>query len=362
MRIAYVAEWHVAASSGVLAKIMMQSSMWRGFGHEVQVFLLAPTQPTVLPEVLEAGIRVIGLDWVNLFPAKLRFYANKVFAGLRLFQEIQEFRPDLVYYRQGIWYPGVLKALTQAPLVMEVNTLDSGEMQTLGVGKRLVHMNTRAWLMRKVDGFVAVSSEIARSLESWGSPVLVCPNGFDVRSIAPRELPQNARPQLVFAGSPGQVWHGVDKVIEMARAMPGCDFHVVGPTSEPQSPQNVVFHGFLPRAQLFELYKRMDFGIGSLALHRNRMREASPLKVREYLTFGLPSIIGYEDTDLTDVDFVLNLGGFENNVIENRMRLEQFVQSWKDVEIDRNLVIERVDSRAKESLRLGFMGKFVDEV
>lgn len=36
--------------------------------------------------------------------------------------------------------------------------------------------------------------------------------------------------------------------------------------------------------------------IGTLALHRKNMTEASPLKTREYLAHGFPVIIGYKDT------------------------------------------------------------------
>src|SRR5207249_11205578 len=73
---------------------------------------------------------------------------------------------------------------------------------------------------------------------------------------------------------------------------------------------------------------RRSSDLGSLALHRNGMNEASPLKVGTYLACGLPVIIGYRDTRFPDgAPFLLNIGNHENNVGSSIPRIESFVRS-----------------------------------
>ena len=108
---------------------------------------------------------------------------------------------------------------------------------------------------------------------------------------------------------------------------------------------------------LGELYKKMDIAIGTLALHRKKMEEASPLKVREYVAYGLPVIIGYIDIDLNNEEFILNIGNYEENVVESIDAIVKFIESWKNKVID--LDISRIDMNKKEKQRLKFFSGFV---
>ena len=84
----------------------------------------------------------------------------------------------------------------------------------------------------------------------------------------------------------------------MATHMPGYDFHIVGVTE--QSHNNVFYHGYLQQSEYLQVLSKCQICIGSLALFRNNMEEACPLKVREYLAYGFPIILGYEDTAFED--------------------------------------------------------------
>jgi hypothetical protein len=122
--------------------------------------------------------------------------------------------------------------------------------------------------------------------------------------------------------------------------------------SEP--PKNVVLHGALPTDQYVRIMQRADAGIGTLALHRNGMSEASPLKVREYLASGLPVIIGYTDTDFKgDQAFILKMPNTEENVRESMDGIRSFVTAWKGRRVERRW-IEALDTRKKEAERLAF--------
>jgi len=60
----------------------------------------------------------------------------------------------------------------------------------------------------------------------------------------------------------------------------------------------VNYFGPLRREQLVQFYKVCDIGISSLALYRKGLKEASPLKSREYAKYGIPFVYSYKDPDI----------------------------------------------------------------
>ena len=67
----------------------------------------------------------------------------------------------------------------------------------------------------------------------------------------------------------------------------------------------VVFHGEVPHNQLDRFFHSADIGIGTLGNHRIGLKEHSPLKHREYCSYGLPFILSAYDKDFQrDLDFV----------------------------------------------------------
>jgi hypothetical protein len=85
------------------------------------------------------------------------------------------------------------------------------------------------------------------------------------------------------------------------------------------------------------------------------MEEACPLKVREYLRYGLPVIGGYIDTDIPDgSDYFLNIGNHELNVKESLDRIEGFVKQWMHRRVE-PAAIAHLDYNFKEQERLAFL-------
>ncbi|WP_198264123.1 hypothetical protein [sulfur-oxidizing endosymbiont of Gigantopelta aegis] len=92
----------------------------------------------------------------------------------------------------------------------------------------------------------------------------------------------------------------------------------------------------------------MNIAIGTLSLHKKNMKEASALKVREYVAYGLPVILGYIDSDLDGCDFILNVGNYERNIHDNLKKIKEFIRFWKDKEIKYDMkhmtcIIKRVN-------------------
>lgn len=164
--------------------------------------------------------------------------------------------------------------------------------------------------------------------------------------------------QLVFIGSPGQAWHGVDAIAELAKARPLWTFDIIGvdaaELAEP-APANMIFHGRLARKDYQPLLERADLAIGTLALYRKQMKEASPLKVREYLANGLPVITAYAETDFPEpVTFILQLPNSPGNVRDGLAQIDDFASAWRGKKVPRK-VIGHLDTRVKESQRLSYM-------
>ncbi|MUG25291.1 glycosyltransferase [Paenibacillus macerans] len=164
--------------------------------------------------------------------------------------------------------------------------------------------------------------------------------------------------RFVFLGSAGQAWHGVDHIAELAAAKPHWRFDIVGVERGELAlpiPPNMTFHGRLLQRGYQPLLDRADIAIGTLALYRKGMEEASPLKVREYLANGLPVITAYRETDFPDpVPFVLQLPNRPGNVLENLPAIERFARSWKGRRVEPN-GIGHLDTAVKEAARVGYM-------
>jgi hypothetical protein len=358
MRIAFLIEWDAYASSGVLTKVEAQVRTWRSQGHEAQVFVVTPRRN----EALAIDLAISTPIFLPLPFTKRQFF-NKIAVSHNIFRYLKQFGPDVIYYRQSLWYPGQVRNLSRvAPYVVELNSLSVEEFRMKNRYIGAFYSFTEPWLLGGASGFVAVSGEIAKHYACDDKPIAVVANGYPVTKCEPRSPINNERPQLIFVGTPRQKWHGLDKVARMAACFQNWDFHVVGPEAteiERMDLPNIFFHGYLQQTELSLLYRHMDVGIGTLALHRNSMNEASPLKVREYVAHGLPVFAGYHDSDLSGCDFFLNIGNTEDNVIEQQDAIAAFVEHWQGQSINRSDVLGLVDVSVKESKRLSFMVEVV---
>ena len=100
--------------------------------------------------------------------------------------------------------------------------------------------------------------------------------------------------------------------------------------------------------------EKADIAVGTLALHRKGMAETSALKVAEYMAYGLPTIIGYQDTNfLNGAEFILELPNAPDNVERSLPLIQQFVTAWMGKRVPRQQIVH-VDSAEKEKQRLAF--------
>jgi hypothetical protein len=339
VRLAYVCYWNLASDDGVSRKIRGQVDAWVAAGHEARIFAIPP-----------AGLRS-------------RWRSSAAVA-----RDLGAYAPDVLYLRYDLFLPPVWRFVGRVPTAVEINSVERAEL-ALRAGRRArlaFNAVNRRYVLGRARGVVAVTHELAVGLGGADRRVITVPNGFDVAAVSPLPPPAGMperRTKLVFLGSPGHAWHGVDKIVKLAELLPDFDFEVIGvpPGSTPQVP-NLVLRAHLSRDEYVSALASADVGIGSLALHRIGIDEASPLKVREYLAFGLPVVIGYEDTDFADVDpwYLLRLPNREDNVASHAREIAAFAERVRGRRVDRSEVASRIDLAGKEQRRLDFLAELAD--
>jgi glycosyltransferase involved in cell wall biosynthesis len=347
MRIAYACYWNLFAADGVTAKIDSQVRAWRAAGHEAQVFCLSPAP---------VGQASAALDAVSFVFSDGR---TRIAETRRLARAVEDHDADVVYLRYDVFVPPFASPLRARPSAVELNTDDRAEWRLRSRRARAYNAINRRATLRAAGGLVCVTRALAAGMAGLRKPTTVIANGIDLEAI-PEVPPRvaNERPTLVFLVGADVPWHGLDKVLWLAEAMPAWEFALVGvDAARVTAAPNVTLHPPLPPHAYHEILARADVGIGTLALHRKGMDEASPLKVREYLAAGLPVVLAYEDTDLAESDpwFVLRLPNTEPNLREGLDRVRAFVESVRGRRVAREEVAGLIDSAAKERERLRFL-------
>jgi hypothetical protein len=189
-----------------------------------------------------------------------------------------------------------------------------------------------------------VSHEFSAHRDFAGPPSLrrVIANGINLDAITPVPAPENERPRIVFLGQPGHRNAGFDKILFLARQFRGWDFDLVGPTRDDfhrNLPSNATAHGIMTTDAYTPIMESADAAIGPLAFHRVGVSEVSALKTLEYLAWGIPTVIGYQDTHFMEpVDFILELPSSEDNVSANLDRIEKFVEGARGRRVPREAI------------------------
>lgn len=351
MKIAYVCQWDPFVEDGVVKKVNAQVKAWRALGAEAEVFCVGPSSRRPRPQKL--GGRTF------VYRRKL---AGRARATLSLRRAIRAYAPDLVYVRYSLFLPPLTYART-APTVVEVNSNDRREYRVRGRNVLLYNEINRRLLFARARGLACVTDELATSQDfsRFGKPSRAISNGIDLQVAEPLPPAGNEHPRAAFmVGSPGP-WHGVDKILRLARELPNIDFEIIGvrPADLPEvQPPNVTTHPPLSRHEYEPILARCDLALATLALHRKGMTEAAPLKVREYLLYGLPVVLAYEDPDLREPAwFVLRIPNTDANVRDHAGEIGAFAVSVAGRRVPRQLVAPRLDLLAKEAERLQFFGE-----
>ncbi|NBD24204.1 glycosyltransferase [Paenibacillus glycinis] len=353
MKIAYLIHWNEGPESGVYKKVANQMSEWKKLGHDVTLFLFTHNDRHEWSSA-SSGIPVVVQTY--------RGFRKRFSEFRKLVKAVEAWMPDVIYHRFDLYYYSLPYLLKKFPSVLEINTNDLTEMRLEMNFRYYYHLWTRGKVLAAAAGFVFVSGELAeeRHFKRYVKDRIVIGNGIHLDSVKPVRPADNEYPRFVFIGSSGQSWHGVDVIAELAAVRPLWQFDLIGVNRaelpEPV-PANMAFHGTMTKEHYQGLMDRADIALGTLALYRKQMDEASPLKVREYLANGLPVIIGYRETDFPDAaaaPFILELPNKPGSISAAMGKIEDFVRIWTGKRVNRE-AIRHLDTGVKEVIRVDYM-------
>ncbi|HRJ76524.1 MAG TPA: glycosyltransferase, partial [Anaerolineales bacterium] len=330
MRLAYISlHWPRTRNSGVGKKIQSQVKIWKDMGHETRLFMHTSKYESP-SELIEAEIFPYQIH------GKFQTEMNRILAIKQMIKAIKDFKPNLIYLRYGIYVYSAHQLMQIGPVVEEINTNDLTQHEGLGGIYNLYNRLTRGIFLRRVSGLVTVSQELAVSpaFAKYQKKTCVIANGIELDSFSTLPPASNAIPRLAFIGSPNNSWHGIDKIVKLASLIPDIAIDLIGYSQLPEYdplPKNIQVHGYLSIEKYQNILASADVAISSLALHRVGLEEASPLKSRECLAFGLPLIIAYHDTDLNqeDYDFLLKIPNKEDNIQTHTQAIREFAYRMK---------------------------------
>jgi len=276
----------------------------------------------------------------------------------RLTATVRDWGADVVYTRFSHYAPYFHEQLRFVPTCMEVNT---DVVRELPLWSRRAAMHHRIFGDRadsNVDGYVFLTAELKRRDRRAGSrPACVIANGVDLDSLPSAPAPANTRPRVLFVAGTASPWQGEDKVYRLAQLRPDLDIDLVGPRGvASQPPSNLRLWGLLTTSALREVAAEADIALGTLALHRKGMDEACPLKLREYLALGVPSVVAHSDPDIDhlDVPWLLRVPNRADNVESFADAIGTFAHEMRGVRVPREQVAH-LDLHQKEPVRLDFL-------
>lgn len=342
---------------GVVRKIIDQVEAWNILGQEVLPIIAAEHS---------RGLRSIMKK--NHYFIHLQSKRDKIFYLKKAYPELVKFKPDIVYSRHINIVPYLQKITRSFNYIIEVNSFLIPESK-LALKRSVFFLPdffwrilTRKFIYRKAAGFVSVSNELKeKDISIYKKPTIVIPNCINTKKIMPIKKSTSKSDSIIelfFLGSPGQSWHGVDKVLEFAEKTIGMtQIHIIGIDRPPGFlPSNIRYYGYCDFETYKDIVSSCHIAIGTLGLHRKKMKEASPLKVREYLALGYPTIIAYDDTAFLEKDFsfLLKLPNNENNVKDNINIIVDFIVKNKNVVVSKEEIIKSIDTCEIEVEKLKF--------
>lgn len=332
---------------GVLKKINYQTKFLRELGVEVIALIFH------IDEKIPKGLKYIEFHKISSPFIFSGYLARKIYRYLTRWDYIDHFLSkrsfDFILMRYPLANFMVEKFIRKYGEFIifkhqgkEIPVLNSLRSFVSFVQAQLEKMYAKR-ILQKVKGIIGVTPEIINyelSRIDTLKPHAVISNGVNTE-----EAPLSKRPfydgkelSLLFVGAHDTPWYGIDRLLRgialYRKTTPGINLHLVVGNLKNKTKKmvndlrirdKVYFHGPIYGKEIDRIFDSAHIAIGTLALHRIKMKQACPLKVREYIARGIPFVIAYDDVDLeNDLPFCLNLPA-EDSPID----IEKVV-SWAD--------------------------------
>ncbi len=346
--IVYVLACYGAATSGVYKKVARQVNEWKKQGEKVTLIVESDRESVSFWHQIDTEAVVVCNT--NVF--------GKWWHRFRIVEIALKFKPKTIYLRDifPIWIPK-----SDTKVILEVQSSFAREIQMRSRLKAWFFQVIRRFHYRNINGVVYVTEELQKLNElsfQADIPTTVISNGFDTQFTSTLDLPSQLESiGFLFVGHPNQAWHGLDLIEKLAGSLKECKFYVVGSKLETNTP-NLLSFSALSEREYRMIAQECSVGIGPLAHHRIGMTEACPLKVREYLSMGLPVAIRHVDPDLkSNHDFVFSIPIDDEPIESFASDLFEFALKWVGRRVEHTKLLPW-NYQAKELKRIRFLKSF----
>ncbi len=167
---------------------------------------------------------------------------------------------------------------------------------------------------RQVIGILGVTGEIAEyevDIHRAKCPAGIYPNGIDTDKVALLEDYRQEDIHIAFMCGKFTPWHGLDRLLDAVESYESTanfegriTIHLIG-TLNPEQLLTIrqldlkyctlLCHGQMKVMEYRDILAKCDLGLGSLSLDLQGLTEATTLKVREYLSSGMPVYAAFKD-------------------------------------------------------------------
>jgi len=355
MKIVYMINYDINENKGVIHKIKQNAVQWTLKGHVVY-FVSLKTMA-----IYDSEYQILFQEkFLDIKYGRLGTAINLLYSYYHLSNLIDKIEFDLIYMRYQLYMPFITKILKRNTVVMEINGDDTVEYKLSSKLTHFYNKLTRRFILKHANAFVSVSYELKEKFSYLKKPIIVIANGIDTKLYVPQAV-SNKQPILVFISTPNQPWQGVDKILSMANYFKDYIFYIIG--LDGISKDNIKYFGYMSNEESSNIINKCDVGIGTLSLYKQGLKEASPLKTRQYLACGIPIIYAYKDTDVPpDAPFALELENKENNMDYDKIKnFVDYVFENKNMRSEaRRFAEEKLDYKKKEQKRLDFFQKVLN--
>lgn len=368
MRIAYVYFMMEDASFGVLQKTEQQlRALQRAGISNMDILVYNPDR-----EEQQDQLRFIKYRNPWYLPVRKLAY---LFFKRQLIESSYSLEVyDAIILRHSFSDASLLRLAAEKTVIPELHSkiIEELEMKVAegGMNLRTLIRRVRVWIEKKYlyrfigscAGYIVNGNELGRHIrfKVGDRPTITVFNGCDVDSIKQTGfVPFDGKElHIGFLGSRPDVWHGLDKLISSCRnysetgGKVNVHLHFIGKMTPADlnvgdQEKNLHFHGVLRGSELDEQMAKLNVAVGPLALYRKELNETSAIKTVEYLSRGIPFIIGYDDTALMGIDELKKVYlQFPNDGEE--IAMEDIINFAERTTLEREMVIQTMRNYATQ--------------
>ncbi len=220
-------------------------------------------------------------------------------------------------------------------VLLEIPTYPYDHEYKYATLKQKIFLKVEQLSRRKFKKYCYKIVTLSEDKKIFGVETLIISNGIELDKINPKKnnLTKDSNSYRLVGLANIRFWHGYDRLIKglhdyYANTNPQVKiyFDIIGDSENKESKEYkalvkeysleeyVIFHGVLNADELDVYFDNAAVAIGSLGIHRIGLKEAKPIKNREYCARGIPFMYAMIDRDFDNTDFVLKAADDDSNI------------------------------------------------